>query len=92
MGFETRIEFASRVRVRAIGGLVLGSFYLRGLESRVQWSVNCKSEGRECYLRLTFVRGAGSLGVRGRGGSSVRTSRIVFGDEDGCSVGKRDRP
>ena len=89
MGFETRVEFVCRVRVGAIGGLVRGSFYLRGLESRVELSVKCESEERECYLWLTFMGGAGSLGVRGRGGLSVRTSRIVFGDEDGYSVGRR---
>ena len=69
-------------------GQVLRSFYLRGFESRVELSVKFESEEREHYLQFTFMEGAGSLGVRGRGGSSAKTSRIVFGDEDGCSVGR----
>ena len=74
---------------KPIVGQVFRSFYLRGFESRVKLSVKFDSEERTRYLRFTFMEGAGSLGVRGRGGSSAKTSRIVFGDKDGCSLGRR---
>ena len=45
---------------------VLRSVYLRGFESRFELYGKFESEGRERCLRLTFMGGARSFGVRGR--------------------------